>query len=148
MKRVSKKRSVIAILLFVVYAVILSYLLFFSSAYGRTSETGYRYNLKPFLEIKRALLNVEAVGWHYVILNIGGNILAFMPAGFLIPAMAAKKQNVFTTGVFVFFLSFLAETIQLCTKTGAFDVDDLILNTLGGVLGYVIYKAAALVRKK
>lgn len=141
MKRERKKRSVIAILLFVVYAVILSYLLFFSSAYGRTSEAGYRYNLHPFLEIRRALLNIETVGWHYVVLNIGGNIVAFMPAGFLLPAMAAKKQNVLSTGARVFLVSFLAEIIQLCSKTGAFDVDDLILNTLGGVLGYLIYKA-------
>ena len=34
----------------------------------------------------------------------------------------------------------MVEIIQLVTKIGSFDVDDLFLNTIGGVLGYFVYK--------
>ena len=41
-------------------------------------------------------------------------------------------------------LSFGIETAQLLTKVGAFDVDDIFLNTLGGCLGYIIFRLTKL----
>ena len=41
-----------------------------------------------------------------------------------------------------FFISLTIEVIQLLTKVGCFDVDDMILNTLGAALGYGIYASA------
>ena len=37
-------------------------------------------------------------------------------------------------------LSLLVELLQLVFKVGSFDVDDLLLNTIGGLLGYLVYK--------
>ena len=39
----------------------------------------------------------------------------------------------------IIFLSLAFETTQLLTGLGVFDVDDIILNTSGGALGYIIY---------
>lgn len=139
MKKKKKNRSFWAILVFFAYLLLLSYLLFFSSAYGRTAEMGYRYNLKPFAEIKRGLEHVDKVGYGYVMVNIAGNIAAFMPFGFLLPFLAKQKLHTGTVLYYSFLLSLCAETIQLITRTGAFDVDDLILNSVGGVLGYWCY---------
>ena len=130
---------ILAILAFLAYLLLLSYLLFFSSTYGRTAELGYRYNLKPFAEIRRGLEHMEQVGYRYVLVNIAGNIAAFMPFVFLLPFVAGKKMHTGKMLCYSFLISLCAETIQLVSRTGAFDVDDLILNTVGGILGYWCY---------
>ena len=38
-----------------------------------------------------------------------------------------------------FTTTLVIETCQLVSCTGSFDVDDLLLNTIGGILGYLIY---------
>lgn len=137
-----KKKNVthiVALLAFFAYLLLLAYLLFFSSAYGRTSEMGYRYNLKPFLEIRRGIEHVDKVGYHYILVNVAGNVAAFMPFGFLLPLLSDRRRNTFQALFYTLLLSFCAECIQLLTRTGAFDVDDLILNTAGGILGYWCY---------
>ena len=45
-------------------------------------------------------------------------------------------------------ISFCVETFQLITKVGSFDVDDLLLNTVGGILGYIIFVICNTVRRK
>ena len=139
MKRRKDTGRTIAILALLAYLLLLSYLLFFSSTYGRTEEMGYRYNLRPFREIKRGIRNIQTVGYRYVIVNVLGNIVAFMPFGFLLPFASERKMHVGKVAFLTFLLSLSAETIQLLSRTGAFDVDDLILNTIGGVLGYLCY---------
>ena len=128
-----------AILAFLAYLLLLAYLLFFSSTYGRTVEMGYRYNLTPFLEIRRGLKHIETVGYRYVLVNIAGNVVAFMPFGFLLPLITERKMNTIKVFFFSLLLTICAELLQLVSRTGAFDVDDLILNTIGGVLGYWCY---------
>jgi len=130
---------IVAILAFLAYLLLLSYLLFFSSTYGRTAEMGYRYNLKPFAEIRRGLEHVEQVGYRYVLVNIVGNIAAFMPFGFLLPLITERKMHTGKVLCYSFLLSLCAELIQLVSRTGAFDVDDLILNTIGGIFGWWCY---------
>lgn len=139
MEKRNKFGRFFAIFVFIAYLLLLAYLLFFSSTYGRTMEMGYRYNLKPFLEIRRGLENIDKVGYRYVIVNIAGNIAAFMPFGFLLPMITERRIHTGHAFADTFLLSLCAETIQLLSRTGAFDVDDLILNTAGGVLGYWCY---------
>lgn len=139
MEKKKETIRIIAILVYLAYLLLLAYLLFFSSTYGRTEEMGYRYNLKPFLEIGRGIRYIDRVGAYYVLINIGGNIAAFMPFGWLLPLISEHKQNTGKVLLKTFLLSLSAETIQLITRTGAFDVDDLILNTVGGIQGYWCY---------
>ena len=136
MKKRNEILHIVAILAFLAYLLLLAYLLFFSSTYGRTLEMGYRYNLVPFLEIKRGIEHVDTVGYRYVLVNIAGNIAAFMPFGFLLPLVSERKMHTIKVLFYSFLLTLCAGTLQLISRTGAFDVDDLILNTAGGVLGY------------
>jgi len=57
--------------------------------------------------------------------------------------IAGLARHSFFTGIHVLVLSFLLslgyEVTQLLTGIGIFDVDDLMLNTLGGIMGYVVY---------
>jgi glycopeptide antibiotics resistance protein len=73
----------------------------------------------------------------YKFMNIGGNILGFVPLGFLLPLVFFRRWSLILTVVSVFFISFLFESIQLYTGLGVFDVDDLLLNTTGGFLGCI-----------
>lgn len=139
MEKRKETGRIVAILAFLAYLLLLSYLLFFSSTYGRTAEMGYRYNLRPFHEIRRGIEHIDAVGYRYVMVNIAGNIVAFMPFGFLLPLVTERRMHTGKVLVSSFLLSLCAETIQLLSRTGAFDVDDLILNTVGGILGYWCY---------
>lgn len=144
--RISRKR-ICAILLFLLYFVILFYFLFFSEKMGRTFiEREYHYNLIPLHEIKRFIKYYEVIGIEGVILNIAGNVAAFMPFGFFLPIFSVRCKRFLNTVFYSCELSLLVELIQLITKVGSFDVDDIILNTIGGAAGFWVFKAANYVR--
>ncbi|MGY0371969.1 VanZ family protein [Clostridium sp. JNZ J1-5] len=72
--------------------------------------------------------------------NLLGNIIAFGPLGFLVPIII-NKINKFKQIIFISFIfSLILELIQLITGLGQFDVDDIILNVVGSILGFIIYK--------
>lgn len=141
----NKKKSTgiraFAIVLFFLYFVVLFYFLFFSEEMGRTySERAYHYNLIPFHEIMRFIQYRKVLGMPAVLLNLAGNVAAFVPFGFFFPVFVVRCRRFWDTLLYSFELSLLVELIQLITKVGSFDVDDIILNTLGGAVGYVVYK--------
>ena len=72
--------------------------------------------------------------------NILGNIIAFMPFGFLLPIATDKINKLKLIVISSFLLSLLFEIIQLLTGLGEFDVDDILLNVLGAVVGYMFYR--------
>ena len=130
----------IAGILFVLYFAVLFYFLFFSEEMGRTySERTYHYNLVPFKEIGRFIRYHRTLGTGTVLLNIVGNVAAFVPFGIFLPVFSARCRKVWFTVFYSFELSLLVELLQLVTKVGNFDVDDLILNTIGGLAGFLIY---------
>ena len=125
--------------LFAAYLILLFYFLFFSEGLGRAStETEYRYNLTLFREIKRFIEYRHVLGYQAVFLNVVGNVIAFMPFGFLLPPLMHYKTNWLVTTIWAFLFSLFVETIQLFFRLGSFDVDDMLLNTIGGLLGYII----------
>lgn len=75
----------------------------------------------------------------YKFMNIGGNILGFVPLGFLLPLVFFRRGRLVLTVGAVFLISFLFESVQRYTGLGVFDVDDLLLNTIGGLSGYLFY---------
>ena len=129
---------------FLIYIVALIYFVFFAEMLGRADvPVNYRYNLVPFKEIKRFIIYYRQIGINAVILNLAGNVVAFMPFGFFLPLVSEHKIKFFKVFITAFSLSLTIELIQLISKVGSCDVDDLILNTLGGLLGYwcfCIYK--------
>ncbi len=71
--------------------------------------------------------------------NIIGNIILFIPLTILIPLVFEKTQQGSKIILICFLTSLAFEIIQLFTLFGSFDVDDLILNTLGGFIGFFIF---------
>ena len=139
-RQVKDKISVVCWCLFLIYLMSLAYFLFFAEATGRTfSERSYQYNLIPFHEIRRFLIYRRQLGAAAVILNLAGNVLAFVPFGLFLPLLVKRVRSFGKTVLFGFEFSLLVEILQLYSKVGSFDVDDIILNTLGGLLGYLIF---------
>ena len=134
--------------LFVLYIVFLVYFLFLAEWYGRTG-TGedYRYNLELFREIRRFITYREQLGMFAVFANLFGNILIFVPYGFFI-SMAAERRGFFKTLFCSFGLSLCVELVQLVTRMGSFDVDDILLNTIGGILGYILFAICNGIRRR
>lgn len=108
----------------------------------------YRYNLIPFKEINRFITYYEMVGFEAFFLNIVGNVVAFMPFGFFLPMISRKAAGVGAVVIYTFAFSLSVELIQLISKVGSCDVDDLILNTLGGLLGWLCFKLFKFILKK
>ncbi len=153
MSKSRKKSHPLVVLFFMLYILLLFYLLFFSESYGRKiEEQEYRYNLELFKEMKRFWNYRESLGWKTVILNLAGNIVAFVPFGFFLPMFFKFGRNFFGCVFVSAFFSFFVESVQLATKVGAFDVDDIFLNTLGGFIGFFVYlfmnKRVILVKKE
>ncbi len=138
------------ILLFVLYVLLLIYFLFFSEGYGRVAEVqqAYRYNLVPFVEIRRFWIYRKQLGTFAVFSNIFGNVIGFLPFGFILPVIFRRMNSGFLICISGFLLSLTVEVIQLITKVGCFDVDDMILNTLGAVFGYVLFCICNHIRMK
>lgn len=137
-KRIIRKGG---IALFVLYVLLLMYFLFFSEGYGRVAEAerAYRYNLKPFMEIRRFWTYRKQLGTAALFTNIFGNVIGFIPFGFILPIISDRMRSGFLISLSGLGVSLTVECIQLVTKVGCFDVDDLILNTLGAALGYLFF---------
>lgn len=136
--------------LFALYMGMLVYFLFFAESYGRAGGLvqEYRYNLKLFEEIKRFWVYRNVVGIPAMALNIFGNVVGFVPFGCILPVMDRRFQNVLLVTVSGFSLSLCVETVQLIFRVGCFDVDDLVLNTLGAFLGYMLFWVCNEIRRK
>lgn len=74
------------------------------------------------------------------VINLVGNVVMFIPFGYLIPAVFSSRWS-FSKFLLLFTaLIILLETAQMLLRVGTGDVDDLFLNVIGGLLGFGIYR--------
>lgn len=100
----------------------------------------HRMQYGNFMPLKTFFDTVLSPSSHEVI-NLVGNILAFMPYGIFL-LLLSKSKTISLIGVLIQSLgmSLLLECLQVFFSIGNFDVDDLILNTSGGLLGYCVFR--------
>ena len=127
----SKKRDIATVLLGITAALILWITIL---SREMLMGTPIKYNLfhafVSFMkEIQRGKLSI----------NFVGNIIAFIPVGILVPLVIGKKRKCVLLIGFGF--SLIIEIIQLISARGCFDPDDIILNTLGTAIGYVLCRS-------
>ena len=122
-------------LVFILYVLCLYYIVTYQdSGYGGV-------NLTPFKEIFR-----YTIGSRKFFRNIIGNIVLFIPYGYF-AAYFPHNKKMATVTFLTLLVSFSIEAIQY--KIGrVFDIDDIILNTLGGVIGYLIFIVLDSVKNK
>ena len=71
--------------------------------------------------------------------NLVGNIVIFVPFGFLLPMVQKGGRNFFVMLLHALLFVLGIEIFQLFSGFGAFDVDDILLNCMGAIWGYLIY---------
>ncbi len=136
--------------LFIVYlGVLVKFILFrrpldFIDACIRNMEHFNVKNIKieqaNFIPFKLMLYYLSgSEGITIAVENVLGNFIGFMPLGLLAPLLFDEIKSVTSMLAVSFFISFSFEIVQLITGLGYFDVDDLILNSAGGVFGYLAY---------
>lgn len=90
-----------------------------------------------FLFIKKSISH--GFSWpttYMMVSNLLGNVILFIPFGMLSPLLFSwmcKPQRIL---ILTLLFSFIAELIQFYFQIGVFDIDDIILNTLGSIIGY------------
>ncbi len=92
-------------------------------------------NLRPGASIRAYLDQPEL---RDAVKQIGGNILLGVPFGILLPALFPRTRGLLRVAVVTALVMVMVETAQgLIVEGRAFDIDDVILNTTGALLGYL-----------
>jgi len=117
------------------YTIFLLYLMFIG--FGREQHEANIVRLLPF--VSTILFVQNTTSWESIIINLFGNIIMFIPFGFL--GWLNAKYFSFKK-LIVDFLSVLiiVEALQYLTRLGVFDIDDLALNSLGVWIGFQMRK--------
>ena len=117
------------------YTIFLLYLMFLG--FGREQHEANIVRLLPF--VSTILFVQNTTSWESIIINLFGNIIIFIPFGFL--GWLNAKYFSFKK-LIVDFLSVLiiVEALQYLTRLGVFDIDDLALNSLGVWIGFQMRK--------
>lgn len=117
------------------YTIFLLYLMFLG--FGREQHEANIVRLLPL--VSTILFVQNTTSWESIIINLFGNIIMFIPFGFL--GWLNAKYFSFKK-LIVDFLSVLiiVEVLQYLTRLGVFDIDDLALNSLGVWIGFQMRK--------
>jgi len=99
-------------------------------------HTKERINLEPFLMFKQFRLGST---------QVIGNLVMLLPLGIYIPLLFPEISGFFRVFVICLLVSVSIELMQLITSVRSTDIDDVILNTSGAVVGYIIYTFLRLV---
>lgn len=136
-------------LLFAIYCIVMLWLL-----YGQRMGTG---SGKPYWEVLRGNLILEPFDtirrflWvlrhssnagqiRHAVVNLVGNVIMFVPLGFLVPCIWRKPRKFGWHILFMTLTIVAVELTQLFTLLGSCDVDDLLLNLVGTTLGFSLWK--------
>lgn len=98
------------------------------------------YNFIPFRTILNYLTSMAHMSKSRVMSNVLGNIIIFVPYGTYLQ-MLRKEMPVWKGAVLTAATSVCIEAVQLAFGIGACDIDDVILNFLGGLIGILGYRA-------
>jgi glycopeptide antibiotics resistance protein len=146
-----RKRNKLAIPVgrLLLYAVFIIYIVVVVGAtmlrYRMHSFSGEMGEIYPlFYSYKEAWNHFSAREWRNIILNI----MMFVPFGFLLPLVLKKFQAFWKTYLAGFIFAFLIEMTQLLLNLGICELDDLMDNTVGALIGYGLYRFFMFVVKK
>lgn len=151
-------RKFILVAIFLVYIALLLYVTFFSrsAADDYLLHISFYEDLAAAVEVDMGLLGfIRTVftegfkaGFSHIrvkevddVMQVYMNIVLFVPMGYLLPYVfdVYRRDMHFRTIVTCFLTSLLIENIQLISRLGFYDVDDLFSNTIGGIIGLRFY---------
>lgn len=92
----------------------------------------HRYNVVPF----RSIVRDVSTGGRGLWLNIVGNVVVFAPIGLAVHGLRGARASIWQAVLAAAALSTLIEIVQFQSGRRYSDVDDVVLNSLGGAAGY------------
>lgn len=102
---------------------------------GVTLQPGYRLlNLTPFVWLRETY----AMGFAQMVQQLAMNVAMLIPMGLLLPAACRRMRVWWRTAAAIALFMLAVETIQYFIGRSA-DIDDLIMNTAGGIIGYGLF---------
>lgn len=134
----SRGVNILILVAAIIYSLIMIKLLLIRFTPFRLEE--YRYNLIPFKTISRFIFERDHYNTDIWVKNLFGNIVLFMPLGVFIPLLNKKYVRVLPFFILVFSIMLTVELLQMFTRVGYLDIDDLILNILGAFIGLAFTK--------
>ena len=96
-----------------------------------------RVNMRPLVELWNWI--IKGVWWH-LFYNVVGNFAWFVPLGTLVPALFKEQRSLGRVMLIGASVSTSIEFLQYILCTGVTDIDDVILNTIGAGIGYIVFK--------
>lgn len=122
-------------LIFIIYVLLLYQLLT-----NVETNTSGGYNLIPFTEITR-----YEIGSKLFMYNVIGNIVIFIPFGYFVSGYikASKVSHILAVSIIS---SLTVEVVQLQIGR-SFDIDDIILNVCGAIIGFLLYIGLCAIKK-
>ncbi len=115
----------------------------------RTYYLRYRVNLIPLHTIRNTYVHGYLngyVGIRQLVLNLGGNFFVLCPMALLLPYLWRKLHHFFLYAALILCLVLLIEAGQMMLMCGAFDIDDILLNTAGALCAHLLMRIPPLRR--
>ncbi|KQX51385.1 MULTISPECIES: VanZ family protein [unclassified Paenibacillus] len=145
MRKINSKHIFIAYLIGIVNFVIVKFFGDIQRVIDRVAsnktqkDMGYlNLELIPFRTISSSIDSYIRIGMAPPSINLIANIAVFVPMGYLIPLVVRRPSFIKTIIIsFAFILGI--EIIQFATYLGSADIDDVLLNIVGCVMGYAVY---------
>ena len=143
----SPKPRPLARFVFLVYAAVMLWLLF-GRSFGWDDGLSYRetlaqnVNFTPLYTIRNYWYVIRTHGSLLIhcAINLLGNVLLFIPLGYLLPDNFLRQRRFHIFALTCFIGDLLVEITQLLTLLGSFDIDDVILNLTGLLMGFLFWK--------
>ena len=143
-KSIDWKREAILVLMYINLSVFIRFALFPRDlvdgriqplVFDTTTVFPLRINPVPFVHLFD-YDNVRDIVW-----NTFGNVAMFIPTGIMLPIIYRRLNSVWEAAAAGALISLCIEILQLPFPSRASDIDDLIVNTIGVVVGYGVYSA-------
>ncbi|MBR4865584.1 MAG: VanZ family protein [Clostridia bacterium] len=134
------KKAPISKWIFLIYLLLMVWLLLGERLLAPFPSGGQ--NLIPFSTIasQLALLKRGRYYLRFAMVNLAGNLLMFLPLGYLLPRTFPRFRKFLSFFPLVVLSLLLVEGIQYITMLGIADVDDVILNLFGALMGFGLFK--------
>ncbi|MGI2326865.1 VanZ family protein [Planococcus sp. YIM B11945] len=98
-------------------------------------------NIIPFLNTYNYLVGSQHYNLDIILFNTLGNILIFVPLGIFLSFLFSRFRTFSKVMMIGFMVTVSIELLQFFLQLGQFDIDDILLNTIGALLGYFVYKS-------
>ncbi len=157
-----KKEKLNSILKIIIYIIFFIYLLLlikillfkyvsiislFKNIFSNSLDGFKSINLIPFKSIFEFVKMIFTKNFLRGFNNLIGNVLIFAPLGYFLPLLFKNFKKLKNTILFSLVISLLFEICQYVLYLGSADIDDIILNVCGTIVGFLFYKIISKITK-